>query len=176
MYLRNYNLEGCLAQPEFFDVEYLREKVRAKYEAYWTDMLHDDSGKCNGNKLRTYRKFKNVFTIEPYLSSIKIQHHRYDLTRFRTSSHKLNIETGRYSRPPTPLENRVCSFCKDSIEDEFHLFQCNYYSDLRDSCNIKVSNREEFYQLMSNASVHGNDARTLSYYIYMCFNRRKGQV
>ena len=57
MYLRNYNLEGCLAQPEFFDVEYLREKVRAKYEAYWTDMLHDDSGKCNGNQLRTYRKF-----------------------------------------------------------------------------------------------------------------------
>ena len=89
------------------------------------------------------------------------------MTRFRTSSHKLNIETGRYSRPPTPLEHRVCTFCKDSFEDEFHLFQCDYYCDLRDSFNIKVSIREAFYHLMSNVSVHVNNARTLSYYICM---------
>jgi len=75
-----------------------------------TSMLYNDNNKCNGNKLRTHTHFKNDFKFEPYLCNIKIQQHRYDLTKFRTSSHKLNIETGRYCRPPIPLENRIPLF------------------------------------------------------------------
>jgi hypothetical protein len=47
--------------------------------------------------------------------------HRNILTRFRTSNHKFHIETGRYTRPITPVENRICSNCNSkSVEDELH--------------------------------------------------------
>lgn len=173
-YLKNYNLDCCLAQPEFFDIEYLKEKIRSEYDTYWKDMLYNDNNKCNGNKLRTYRHFKNDFKFEPYLCNIKIQQHRHDLTKFRTSAHKLNIETGRYCRPPIPLENRTCNFCKNNlVEDEYHVFFCDLYSDLRDICGLKkVENVEEFYELMSD----GVDAKTLGFYIHMCFNRRRDSM
>ena len=45
----------------------------------------------------------------------------------------LAIETGRYSKPKTPLQDRLCKFCSsNSIEDETHfLADCDFYSDLR---------------------------------------------
>ena len=47
-------------------------------------------------------------------------------------SHKLKIETGRFTRPLTPLEQRVCDHCLMTIEDEFHfLMQCPRYSQIR---------------------------------------------
>ena len=53
------------------------------------------------------------------------------LAKFRIGSHKLKIETGRLTRPLTPLENRVCDHCFTTIEDEFHfLMQCPKYSHL----------------------------------------------
>ena len=54
-------------------------------------------------------------------TEISIISHRNILTRFRTSNHKLHIETGRYTRPITPVENRICSNCNSkSVEDELH--------------------------------------------------------
>ena len=71
-------------------------------------------------KLRTYFSFKDHFETEQYLSVIKIFDKRRCLTKFRISSHKLKIETGRFTRPLTPLEQRVCDHCLMTIEDEFH--------------------------------------------------------
>jgi hypothetical protein len=35
----------------------------------------------------------------------------------------LAIETGRYSKPKTPHNEKFCKFCKDQVEDESeHLF------------------------------------------------------
>ena len=42
------------------------------------------------------------------------------MTKFRISAHKLKIERGRFSKPPIPVENRVCDFYLPEIEDEFH--------------------------------------------------------
>merc|ERR1712105_251639 len=33
------------------------------------------------------------------------------LTRLRVGSHLLGIERGRYTRPVTPIEQRICKFC-----------------------------------------------------------------
>ena len=41
------------------------------------------------------------------------------VTRFRTGSHSLAIETGRYSN--TPRENRLCS-CGEGIQTVWHVF------------------------------------------------------
>jgi hypothetical protein len=50
-------------------------------------------------------------------------------TKFRISNHKLKIETGRYSKPIAPLENRICEKCfSDETESEEHLLlKCYFY-------------------------------------------------
>ena len=51
---------------------------------------------------------------------------------FRHSSHSLAIETGRYQGILDV--NRVCKFCKDDIEDEFHfILKCLTYQYFRSS-------------------------------------------
>ena len=75
-----------------------------------------------GNKLRTYRLFKHVFELEPYLSNVRTTALPVALTRLRIGSHSLAIEVGRYHRPsPLPVEERLCSCCQ-TIEDELHFF------------------------------------------------------
>ncbi len=47
-----------------------------------------------------YARFKNTFCRESYLHSLKSHNLRKYLTAFRTVSHKLEIETGRYTNAP----------------------------------------------------------------------------
>ena len=53
------------------------------------------------------------------------------LTRFRTSSHSLLIETGRHNG--TPRDERICKSCNTKqIESEYHfLLVCPFYRDIR---------------------------------------------
>ena len=43
------------------------------------------------------------------------------------------METSRYSKPKTPVIERLCKFCNaSSVEDETHfLISCELYSDIR---------------------------------------------
>ena len=76
-----------------------------------------------GNKMRTYKLFKQVFHIEPYLLCVKLPKHRVALTKLRVSSHHLAIETGRFHKPSAlPVQERLCTTC-GKIEDEI-LFIC----------------------------------------------------
>ena len=54
------------------------------------------------------------------------------LTRLRTSSHRLAIETERWTKPHrTPRFERKCQLC-NTLEDEFHfVLECPLYRDLR---------------------------------------------
>jgi hypothetical protein len=57
------------------------------------------------------------FGFENYLHILSDFNRRKSFTKFRISNHKLKIETGRYSKPITPLENRICKKCfSDEIE------------------------------------------------------------
>ena len=68
--------------------------------------LLDENG-----KLRTYLKLKCNFGFENYLHILSDFNQRKSFTKFRISNHKLKIETGWYSKPITPLENRICEKC-----------------------------------------------------------------
>ena len=53
------------------------------------------------------------------------------ISKFRSSSHILEIERGRHTQPITPLENRLWPFCK-VIETEIHfLLECPMYECYR---------------------------------------------
>ena len=43
---------------------------------------------------------------------IRHRNQRSFLSRLRVSSHNLAIERGRYTRPVTPIEQRICTYCK----------------------------------------------------------------
>ena len=49
----------------------------------------------------------------------------------------MKIETGRYTKPVTPSDQRSCKYCKHLVEDEIHfLFQCPQYSSIRSKFGI----------------------------------------
>lgn len=112
-----------------------------------------------GNKLRTYRLFKNNIGLEKYLllNNCKTLN---ELTKFRISAHELEIEKGRHKG--IPPDKRFCKLCNnDIVEDEIHfLLQCpslktersSFISDLSSKfTNFKTLNdQSKFVWLMSN--------------------------
>ena len=66
----------------------------------------------NQNKLRTYASFKTTYGMENYVLALKLPDHR-QFTKLRISSHHLVIETGRYTRPITPRNERWCKDCNN---------------------------------------------------------------
>jgi hypothetical protein len=71
-------------------------------------------------KVQTYLKFNPELTRNVMYDAAEQvpEYARLALTKFRTSSHYLKIETGRWSR--TPRENRTCQ-CKRAVQDEEHI-------------------------------------------------------
>jgi hypothetical protein len=92
------------------------------------DRVTGKSGK-GGNKLRTYRLFKNTYCVDDYCRKVMSPKYRGALAKFRTGTAPIRIETGRYEC--LPVNERKCFIC-DNVEDEQHvLIQCPLYEDLR---------------------------------------------
>ena len=90
--------------------------VRTNYIKQWEANMAD----LDRNPiLRTYRYIKWSFKIEPYLYLVKDHRYRHAIAQLRTSSHILHIERGRYTKPRTPVNERLCSLC-NCVEDELH--------------------------------------------------------
>lgn len=106
----------------------------------------------NGNKLRTYRLYKSNFQTETYVKINMSRDQRRILSKFRCCNLPLAIETGRYTKPKTPLNERTCKFCPTSpVEDETHFFiECDFYSDIRyDLFEAASKLHENFYSFNS---------------------------
>ena len=58
--------------------------------------------------LRTYCTFKKIYGRELYLKHIINFSLRSSLSKFRLSSHSLEIERGRHCKPKVPAEKRIC--------------------------------------------------------------------
>ena len=130
--------------------------------------------------LRTYKLFKQNFTCENYLYLLKNDKYRTALSKFRTSSHNLEVERGRHTNPVTPLERRLCLMCQE-IEDEIHFTTCcQMYKterlDLYTKVRKKFSNfctlndSEKFIFLMQS-----NDAHVITWmakFVYRSMSKR----
>ena len=103
----------------------LKCRVRDQFIQEWNASIN------NSSKLYYYAKFKNVFGYEDYLDKLTNITLRKYLTRFRVSSHNLEIEVGRYHG--IDRENRTCKLCNvNVIESEFHfLLCCSKYTEIR---------------------------------------------
>ena len=119
---------------EHIEINIVMSRYRDQFVQQWMEQLNCTSSKRGtaGNKLRTYRLFKYVFGLEPYLTTIKKVNHRIALTRLRTSCQCLQIEVGRYHKPaPIPPDHRLCIICQ-KVDDEIHfVLECKRYNHLR---------------------------------------------
>ena len=75
----------------------------------------------------------------------------------RISDHSLNIERGRYTRPKTERENRLCPHCQQ-IETEIHfLLECKKYDKERKTLlsayNIDLNDNDLPSKLMNPVNV-----------------------
>ena len=91
-----------------------REKLIAIEKQSWQNQLASDGNSENGNKLRTYRTYKNRSETESYVTMNLRRDHRRILAKFRGCNLSLAVETGRYTKPKTPHNERICKFC-DSV-------------------------------------------------------------
>ena len=108
----------------------IKRNIKSKFDTFYLEQINEIKIGIDGqdhNKLRFYKKLKGSFKIEPYIDLIRNRNQRQWLSRYRTSAHSLRIESGRYTRPVTPVYDRVCKYCDgESIDDEMHfILFCN---------------------------------------------------
>lgn len=138
----------------------IKKKLSIKFSETWKTKLFENKrkNKKHGNKLRTYRLFKDNYKFEKYLTILS-QQQRNCFTKFRIGCHKLEIERGRYFN--IDEDKRICKLCNTVVEDEIHfLLNCTTLSTVRAPIinsiltkypNLKnLENKSLFIWLMSN--------------------------
>ena len=106
-------------ETDFGDPKSCSETLRAQITESFKQKLEYRHNLDRDSKLGTYLQ------INPSLSSYvpapqtTLEFEREMVTRFRTGSHALAIETGRYSN--IPRENRLCS-CGEGVQTVWHVF------------------------------------------------------
>lgn len=141
--------------------------------------IQDWNGRiADSSRANFYSLFSN-FEHQLYLDSISVKKFRIAMTKLRVSSHRLEIEVGRWARPNrTPINERKCRNC-NKLEDEFHfLLECPLYSDLR-KMYIKryFWNRPNMIKLQELMSSNNkNIIKNTALYIEKAFRIRYGQM
>ena len=101
---------------------------------------------------------------EPYLF-FTILKFRYAIPRLCLSSHHLEIDTGRNTRPLTPANQRFCAACPGKVGDEYHfLTECVSHSENRNILFHKItkeipnflfqSNKEKFISILTSQNMN----------------------
>ena len=115
--LSDFNNE--LTKKDFF------VKIKMSFEMFWKKEIGEYTD--NNGKLSFYRKIKTHFEFEPYLNHIKLFKLRRCVTAIRISSHKLEVEVGRYTNKNKKYierNKRYCMLCLDNhnyvMGDEIH--------------------------------------------------------
>ena len=107
--------------------------------------MKDEVKKSTGSKFMTYIQINAELEKHLLYENILIpEFKRVEVTRFRTSSHRLKIETGRWSR--IARERRLCDCGQEMIQDEIHVIEsCRHLSDLRLLFPDIVFTTEQFF-------------------------------
>ena len=164
------------AKPE--SSSQVTSELRSSFVNNWKGTIN----RASDNKLRSYAKIKQHFVMENYLTHIPNQNYRKALARLRTSSHTLKIETGRYTRPKTPPEDRICPHCNShAVEDEQHfLIKCSLYAEERKLLFNEISiqcanftNMDDNIKFIYLLNMEHTPILATSKFIHNSFERRK---
>ena len=150
----------------------VKQRLNDQFVQNWYSRLSTSS------RAAFYRSIAS-FQFQPYLDLFNMSKLCKALSRLRMSSHRLQIEAGRWNRPiRTPVNERKCSSC-NKLEDEFHfVLECDLYSDLRRNLIHRKywirPNMEKFISLIN--STNRSEIRKLGLFIYKAFDIRNDNV
>jgi hypothetical protein len=176
--------------------------LKGCFDRLWVDSINRTNSfndQVDHNKLRTYRTFKASFTREPYVDQVRNRNQRSFIARLRTGSHNLGIERGRWARPVTPLNNRVCVHCLSDtpspttatppqpaspglLDDEQHfLVQCNRFNYERNMVFQEMSSLVPNFMQLSEQNkfktllcpITPQAAKITNRFIKMMFDKRE---
>ena len=123
-YLKYYeNLKSIYGDPEN-----CRISIEREYFEQVKTKIHNENEKDADSKLGTYLLINP--TLQKYVPNPQniMEVERELVTRYRTGSHSLAIELGRFTN--TPRETRLCC-CKNSVQSVWHIFfECDLTHDL----------------------------------------------
>jgi hypothetical protein len=157
-----YNLEGF----DKIDIKVFMEKLQDNFKSAWWQRLT----RSPGSKGHTYSSIKSPeFKREDYLQEIRLTSARDALARFRTGSHWLEIERGRYVGKPREL--RTCQNCIGVMEDEEHMvFHCSTLQPLRlEFCDL-------FQGSLNLGDFLAQDSKRVAAFILGCKLIKDGQT
>lgn len=127
------------------------------------------------SKCSLYKYINEGFGLQKYLTkSIGTQKVK-EISKIRMSSHKLNIERGRYNN--TDRCRRICTSCNSGdIEDEYHfIIKCETFKDIRSKCiksyYFQNPSMFKFVQLMKTDNI--KDLSNLAKFIRLSNKKRE---
>lgn len=171
--LETYNISMKIdAQFTNSSINKYNEVMKNHYVKAWK------LSKQQSQKLSLYDSIKEHYESETYLDKIRNFEKRSNFTKLRISNHCLAIETGRYTRPSIPLENRLCGHCSNNeVESEQHmLLHCPLYSHLRTELLEKLDQELNLDSVIEmKYLLSSKDSTTLYYlstYILKCLKLR----
>ena len=148
----------------------VKQRLTDQFIQNWNSRLDDST------RALFYRNFS--FGYKTYLEFVSVGKLRLHvaLSNVRLSSHRLEIETGRWARPNAiPFEERRCTSCH-SLEDEFNfVLECSRYNNLR---NIYIPSyyrrRQNMLKLVKLFKSESKKTQiNLSFYVFKAFYVRE---
>ena len=157
-------------------VDKLTSSLKTTFIKFWEQKLQ------NSSKLEFYLNGKFDYAPDGFINDLCYCPGRRDLLKLGTSNHSLYVETGRYTSPKSPREERICKYCdKNEVEDEIHLVDsCGPYLNLRDTFlkklhsvfDINNSKSSSFtFQILSSSNTKAQ--YYLAQFVSKCFTIRK---
>jgi hypothetical protein len=144
------------------------------YDTSWWSQIDN-----NNSKLRTYKHFKSSPSLENYLLEISDVQKRKEFTKLRISSHQLQIELGRYTKPrKTPVENRICKLCNSQeVENEEHfVMSCTLYENARTTLFDHLNSFTSFGSLRKPAQWRYGNYKIKSDFVNDCIVLRENYL
>ena len=128
------------------------------------------------SKLEYLAAMDNKFGLQYYLQVLDNFQTRRTLAKLRSSSHCLEVETGRYTNPITPKELRFCKFCKNIgisvIETEYHfIMECPAYAYIRERTRGHITTGRTIVEVLS-MSRNYDELNNVSKIISTMYERR----
>ena len=114
------DIDSCsdLSPDQFKQI--CNERLKNCLITTWLPDLHS----CNTYIIGTYRSYKLNFGKECYLKDINNSKFCAALSKLRTSSHNLEMERGRYTRPKLNVDLRLCMSCNVAEDEEHFVLLC----------------------------------------------------
>ena len=92
----------------------------AEFQGWLDDLRKQPADSESGGRLALYKQYKSCPEPEEYILKTISLNKRRTIAQIRCGCLPLELETGRYRSPKTPLSQRICQLCNSDVEDETH--------------------------------------------------------